>query len=61
MHPEQKRVFQNMTAEQKLQILLDLQLTARKLKAMGLRKQPPDWTEEEIKKKVRKIFLYVRS
>lgn len=61
MHPEQKRIYQNMTAEQKLRLLLDLQLTARKLKAAGLRKQHPDWTEKEVQEKVREIFLYARS
>jgi len=61
MHPEQKRIYQNMTAEQKLRLLLDLQLTARKLKTAGLRKQHPDWTEKEVQEKIREIFLYARS
>jgi hypothetical protein len=61
MHPEQKRSFQNMTPETKLKLLNDLQRSARKLKAAGLRKQNPNWTEEEIKQKVREIFLYARS
>ena len=61
MHPEQKRIYQNMTAEQKLRLLLDLQLTARKLKTAGLRKQHPDWTEKEVQERIREIFLYARS
>ena len=61
MHPEQKRIFQHMTPEQKLRLLVDLQLSARKLKAVGFRKQHPDWAEEEINKKVREVFLYAQS
>ena len=61
MHPEQKRIFQNMTPEKKLKLLNDLLRSARKLKANGLRKQYPNWTKEEIKQKVREIFLYARS
>jgi len=49
MHPEQKRIFQQMTPEQKLRLLMDLQLSARKLKAVGFRKQHPGWTEAKIK------------
>jgi len=61
MHPEQKHIYQNMTAEKKLRLLFDLQSTARKLKTIGLRKQHPDWTDKEIQEKVREIFLYARS
>ena len=61
MHSVQKRSFQRMTPEQKLRLLLDLHNSARKLKAAGLRKQHPKWTEEEIQQKVREIFLYARS
>ena len=61
MHPEQKRLLQSMTPEQKLKLLSDLFRSAHKLKAAGLRKQHPDWTEEEVQQKVREIFLYARS
>jgi hypothetical protein len=61
MHPEQKRSYQKMTPEQKLKLLNNIQVSARKLKAAGLREQHPDWTEEEIRQKIRKIFLYARS
>lgn len=60
MNPEQKRIFQDMTPGRKLKLLMDLQASARKLKASGLRMQNPDWSEEEIKQKVREIFLYAR-
>jgi hypothetical protein len=61
MHPEQKRIFQAMTPEQKLRISMRLYWSARKLKAAGLKRQHPDWTEQQIDKKVREIFLYART
>jgi hypothetical protein len=61
MHPEQKRIFQSMTPEKKLEVALQLYYSAKELKAAGLRFQNPDWTEERIQDKVREIFLYARS
>lgn len=61
MNPEQKQAFKNMTPEEKLKLLANLQISARKLKASGLRLQNPDLTDEEILEKVRKIFLYART
>ena len=61
MHPVQKQSFRNMTPQQKLHLMLELYHMARGLKAAGLRKQHPAWTEEEIQRKVREIFLYARS
>ncbi len=61
MHPEQIRIFQSMTPEQKLRLALRLYDSARRLRACALRQQHPDWTEEQISKKVREIFLYART
>ena len=61
MHAEQKRIYQSMTPEQKLKVAMDLYGCARDLKAAGLRKQHPNWTEQEIKEKVREIFLYATT
>jgi len=61
MHIEQKRIFQSMTLEQKLQLAVRLYYSARELKAAGLRMQHPDWNEETVKDKVREIFLYART
>jgi ABC-type multidrug transport system ATPase subunit len=58
LHPEQKRIYQNMTVEQKLRIAADLYNSARELKAAGLRAQHPNWSEKKIQEKVREIFLY---
>ena len=61
MHPEQKRIIQSMTPEQKLKVSLRLYYSARELKAAGLRAQHPGWTEKEIKEKLREIFFYART
>jgi hypothetical protein len=50
-----------MTPEQKLHVALRLYYTARQLKEAALRQDHPDWAEEEIKEKVRVIFLYARA
>lgn len=61
MHPEQKRIFQSMTPEQKLKVAFQLYDSAKELKAAGLRLQNPDWPEERIQERVREIFLYART
>jgi hypothetical protein len=61
LHPEQKRIYQSMTPEQKLRVALNLYHSARELKACGLRAQHPGWSENEINEKVKEIFLYARS
>ena len=57
----QKKSYQVMTPEKKLQIALNLYYSAKELKEAGLRVQHPDWTEEMIKDKLREIFLYART
>jgi hypothetical protein len=42
MEPEQKRIFQAMTAEQKLNIALKLYYSAMELKAAGLQAENPE-------------------
>ena len=61
VHPEQKRIYQSMTPEQKLRIAFDLYCSARELKAAGLRARHPDWPEKQIQEKVREIFLYAAT
>ena len=58
IHPEQKRAYQSMTPQQKLNVALDLYHSAWNLKAAGLRRQYPAWSEKKIQQKVREIFLY---
>jgi len=61
LDPEQKRIYQSMTPEQKLKIALHLYHSAWELKASGLRAQHPGWPENEINERVKEIFLYARS
>jgi len=61
MHPEQKKIYQSMTPEQKLEVSLRLYYSARELKAAGLRKHFPDLKEEEIQRRVKEAFLYART
>jgi hypothetical protein len=61
MHPEQKKSYQEMTPEKKLQVALGLYYSAKELKAAGLKRQHPEWSIEKISQKVREIFLYART
>ena len=61
MHSEQKKSYQNMTPENKLQVAMDLYHAAREFKAAGLKQQHPEWSTEKINQKVREIFLYART
>ncbi len=53
--------FKNMTPSQKLNLSLNLNLSARELKKASLRQFHPELTEKEIEAQVREIFLYART
>ena len=57
----QREIFRKMTAEQKLELSMRLYWSARQLKASCLRRQHPDWTEEQLQQKVTEIFRNARS
>ncbi len=57
----QSQVIHRMTAAQKLKASDNLYWAARELKAAWLRSIHPQWTEAEVQKKVREIFLYARD
>lgn len=61
LHPVQVEIYRNMSARRKLEITSNLYWTARELKAIAIRDDHPDWTEVEVQKKVREIFLYART
>jgi len=56
--PEYAAVLQRMTGAQKLNAAFALYWSARKIKAAGLRRQHPDWTEDQIQQRVKEIFLH---
>ena len=57
----QKEIFRKMTGEQKLKLSMRLYWSARRLKAAGLRRQHPDWTEEQVQQGVTEIFTNART
>ena len=61
MHPIQKKIFQNMSAQRKWELSIELNYNARAFKAMALRKDHPEWDEERVQAEVKKIFLYAST
>jgi hypothetical protein len=51
-------VLRRMSGEQKLRAASALYWSARELKAAALRTQHPDWSEEDVQKRVKEIFLH---
>ncbi len=56
--PEYIAVLRRMTGEQKLRAATRLYWGAREIKAARLRQLHPDWSEEQVQKEVREIFMY---
>jgi hypothetical protein len=54
---EQIAILRRMTGEQRLKVAGQLYWSARKLKTAGVRSQHPDWSDEQIKAEVNRIFL----
>jgi len=59
--PKQIEILRQMPGERRLRVAEQLYWTARKVKAAGVRSQHPDWSDEEVKAEVRRIFLHARS
>lgn len=55
------KILQAMSPAQKLRAAERLYHSAWQLKAAELRAKHPDWSEEDIRRAVRMIFLYARS
>lgn len=58
LSPEYIAALRRMTGAEKLRAASELYWTARKIKAAGLRRLNPDWTEEQIAQRVKEIFLH---
>ena len=56
--PEQLAALRRLTPAEKLLIAGALYDEARRLKAAGLRAQHPEWSEEDVARAVRNVFLY---
>ena len=56
--PEYRKTLQRLSGAQKLRTAFALYWEARKLKAARLRVQHPEWSEEQIEKRVKEIFMH---
>lgn len=57
LSPEYIAALRRMTGAEKLRAAFELYQTARKVKAARLRQLHPDWTEDEVQRRVKEIFL----
>jgi hypothetical protein len=55
--PELLATLRRMIGAEKLQAAAALYWSARRLKAAAVREQHPEWTEEQIRRRVNEIFL----
>lgn len=53
----QDELIRKMEPSRRLQIAHELWQTAWELKQSGLRAQYPEWTEEQIRAKARRVFI----
>ena len=58
LSPEYIAALRRMTGAEKLRAASGLYWTARKVKAARLRQQHPGWTEEQVQRRVKEIFLH---
>ena len=58
LSPEYIAALRRMSGAEKLRAAFDLYETARKVKAARLRQLHPEWTEEEVQRRVKEIFLH---
>jgi hypothetical protein len=59
--PEYVATLRRMTGAQKLRAASALYWFARRLKAAAIREQHPEWSEEQVQRRVREIFLRVTT
>jgi hypothetical protein len=53
----QDELLRAMTPERRLEVARELYETAWHLKEAGLRREHPDWTEERVAGKLRRVFV----
>ena len=57
----QDEILRRMSPEQRLAAATNLYYSARKLKAAWIRHLHPDWSDEQVEKEVREIFINART
>jgi hypothetical protein len=60
-HELQLEIIRRMSPGAKLDAAMRLYWSARQLKTAALRRDHPDWSEEELTKAVNESFLYARD
>jgi hypothetical protein len=58
LSPEYIATLRRMTGAEKLRTAFGLYWSARKVKAARIRQQHPDWTDEQVRQRVKEIFLH---
>ncbi len=59
--PEYIATLRRMSGEDKWRSAFQLYRDARTLKASAIHDQHPDWSEEQVWREVKEIFLHARS
>ena len=59
--PEQIAIYRRMPGAQRLKLAEQMFWFARDLKTAGVRHQHPEWTEEQVRTEVNRIFLNARD
>ena len=60
-NPEQIAALRAMSGSRRLELAERLYWSARKMKAVGVRSQHPDWPETRVQEEVRRIFINART
>jgi dephospho-CoA kinase len=58
---KRKKIYQSMSAEEKLAVATDLYYSALHLKQERLKSLHPEWTEEKIDRKTKEWMLYAKT
>ena len=61
LHPEQVKILRTMSLERRAEIALGFIRSMGRLKEAALRKQHPDWDDEQITEALRQSILNGRS
>lgn len=61
LSPKQIEILRDMSGQRKWELAGQLYWSARGIKAAGLRAQHPEWSEEQVARETRRIFLYART
>ncbi|MBM3833275.1 MAG: hypothetical protein FJ403_08380 [Verrucomicrobia bacterium] len=59
--PEQYEALRRMSPGRRLALAEQLYRTARRLKTAWVCAQHPDWTDDQVRREVTRIFLHARS